>query len=142
MDRVTKSLVVTAAVAVTVVVVALLAPAAGAARARTESAAYERSSGVHVLDAAWVEVAAGDLPQATPLGREKNVSITITDDSGRPVAAVVHQGDHELGAFCGATEAPLPLASREPVHVHVYSGAGCADVSTPTAGTVEFTFTR
>lgn len=137
MNRRTKTLVLSFAL-----VVAVAAPAGGAARQRTETVAYERASGVHLLDVAWIEVAAGDLPQARPLAREKTVSVTITDDSGRPVAGVVHQGDAELGSVCGQTERPLPLVSREPVHVHVYSGPGCADVSTPTTGSVEFTFAR
>jgi hypothetical protein len=94
------------------------------------------------MDVAWVEIAAGDLPTAQPLAREKSVSITLEDESGRPIAGVVHQGDRELGELCGQTEAPLTLEGREAVHVHIYSGPGCADVSVPTSGTVTFTFTR
>lgn len=137
MNRTRKGLAL--AIAVTVVAVA---PATGAPRSRTETAPYERASGAHLMDAAWIEVAAGDLPAAQPLAREKSVSITLEDESGRPIAAVVHQGDHELGELCGQTEAPLTLSGREPVHVHVYSGPGCTDVSVPTSGTVTFTFTR
>jgi hypothetical protein len=118
------------------------APAGGAPRERTQSVTYERASGIHLMDVAWVEVAAGELPEARPLAREKKVSVSITDDSGRPVGAVVHQGEHELGRVCGQSDAPLQLASREPVHVHVYSGPGCDDLSAPTTGTIEFTFTR
>lgn len=122
--------------------VVAIAPAAGAARSRTQTVPYERASGLHLMDVAWVEIASGDLPQATPLAREKYVSITLEDDSGRPIAGAVHQGEHELGDVCGATDAPLALVNREPVHVHVYSGPGCADVSMPTTGAVTFTFTR
>lgn len=103
---------------------------------------YDRASGVHVMDLVWFEILTGELPQARPLAREKTVSITLTDDSGRPVAGVVHQGDAELGSICGQTEAPLHLVSRKPVHVHIYSGPGCADVSAPTTGNVRFTFER
>lgn len=137
MNQLTKSMVLAA-----VVTAAVAAPAGSAPRERTENVAYERASGVHLMDAAWVEVAAGELPQATPRAREKAVSVAITDDSGRPVAAVVHQGDADLGAICGQSGAPLQLVSRQPVHVHVYTGPGCADASTPTTGTIEFTFTR
>lgn len=126
----------------TIVTVVAVAPATGAPRSRTETVAYERASGAHLMNVAWVEIAAGDLPAAQPLAREKTVSITLEDDSGRPIAGVVHQGDRELGEFCGQTEAPLTLAGREAVHVHVYSGPGCADVSVPTAGTVIFTFAK
>ena len=126
----------------TVVTVGAVAPATGAPRSRTETAAYERASGAHLTDVAWLEIAAGDLPTAQPLAREKSVSITLEDESGRPIAAVVHQGDNELGELCGQTEAPLTLSGRAAVHVHVYSGPGCADVSLPTSGTVTFTFTR
>lgn len=137
MNRGTKGLALASAL-----IVAVVAPAAGAPRQRTETTAYDRPAGIHLVDAAWVELITAELPEARPQAREKFVSVTVTDDSGRPVAVVAHQGETELGAFCGQTEAPLPLASREPVHVHIYSGPGCSDVSTPTAGTVEFTFTR
>ena len=137
MNRMTKVLALA-----TVVTLVAVAPAAGAPRSRTETAAYESASGVHLMDVAWMEVAAGELPSAQPLSREKFVSVTLEDESGRPVAGIVHQGDQELGDFCGATETPLALSGRKPVHVHVYSGAGCSDVTLPTAGTVTFTFTR
>lgn len=137
MSRITKGLAL-ATIAATVVV----APASSAPRARTETVPYERASGLHLMDVAWIEIATGDLPEARPLAREKTVSITLEDESGRPIAGVVHQGEHELGEICGATEAPLALVNREAVHVHVYSGPGCADVSMPTTGTVTFTFTR
>lgn len=137
MNRLVKALVPAA-----VLIGSAVAPAAGAPRQRVETAAYERASGVHLMDVVWIEIAAGELPEARPLGREKTVSITIADDSGRPVAADVHQGEEVLGSICGQTESPLTLVSREPVHLHVYSGAGCSDVSTPTQGTIEFTFAR
>lgn len=117
-------------------------PASGAPRQRVESVAYERSAGIRASEVVSINVAFGDTPQAAPLAREKKVSITIVDDSGRPVAAAVHQGEAELAMICGETEAPLTLVSRRPVHLHIYSGPGCDDVSTPTAGTVEFAFTR
>lgn len=134
--------VATGLVLASVLTLAAVAPAAGGPRARTETAPYERASGVHLMDVAWMEIAAGELPEAQPLARERSVSITIEDDSGRPVAGAVHQGEHELGDICGSTETPLALVNREPVHVHVYSGAGCSDVSAPTTGSVTFTFTR
>lgn len=135
MNRATKAVVLSLACAS-----ALAAPAAGGPRERVETATYERPAGIHLLDVAWVEVAAGELPQATPMAREKTVSIVVEDDSGNPVAAAVHQGKSELGTICGASESPLTLVNRQPVHVHVYSGEGCSGASIATQGTVTFTF--
>lgn len=126
----------------TVATVVAVAPATGATRSRTETVAYESTSGAHVMDTVWVEVASDGPPEARPLAKERTVSIALEDESGRPIAGVAHQGDAELGDFCGTTEAPLTLVNRKPVHVHVYSGPGCADVSLPTTGTVTFTFAR
>lgn len=137
MNRTMKALALAA-----VVTLVAVAPAAGGPRSRTETVAYETTSGAHLMDYVWVEIAKGGPPQAQPLAREKSVSITLEDDSGRPIAGVVHQGDEELGEVCGATDAPLTLVTREPVHVHLYAGPGCSDVSVPTTGTVTFTFTR
>ena len=122
--------------------VVALAPATAAPAARTETVPYERGSGVRMVDTLTINLSLGPLPEARPVAGERKVSIEITDDSGRPVAAEVHQGDAELGIVCGQTEAPLTLVSRKPVHLHIYVGPGCADVSTPTQGTAEFTFTR
>jgi hypothetical protein len=118
----------------------VIAPASGAPRERTETVPYERSSGAHLMDTLWIEVTG--VPEARPAAGETAVSIVLEDDSGRPVAATVHQGKHELGEICGATDVPLALVSRRPVHVHVYSGPGCLDVSAPTKGSITFTFTR
>lgn len=140
MNRVIKGLVLAAALTAAVV-----GPATGGPRGdRTEMVTYERPSGIHVMDIAWIEIAGGvdALPESRPLAGEKKVSIAIMDESGRPVAGVVHQGDADLGDICGQTDSPLQLVSRKPVHVHIYSGPGCADVSAPTSGTVRFTFTR
>ena len=129
------------AVAAVVALVAA-APATGAPRSRTETVAYERASGAYLAETVLVNLQLGPMPEATPQAREKTVSITLEDDSGRPVAGMAHQGDEELGAFCGQTDTPLTLVNRKPVHVHVYSGQGCGDVSLPTTGSVTFTFTR
>ena len=137
MNRIGKGLALS-----TVVTLVAIGPATGATRTRTETVAYERASGAHLDQKVWVEIAAGDLPEAQPLAREKSVSITLEDESGRPIAGVVHQGDEQLGELCGSTDAPLALVSRKPVHVHVFSGEGCTDVSVPTSGTVTFTFSR
>lgn len=137
MNRVTKCL----ALASTLAVVAS-GPAGGAPRTRTETAPYERASGIQLMDVATVEVASGDLPEAQPLRGERWVSVAVADASGRPVAAIVHQGEAVLGDLCGESEQPLALVNREPVHVHVYTGPGCADLSVPTQGTVTFTFAK
>lgn len=132
----------TSVLAVALVVVGLVAPASGAPRQRVESVAYENATGVWASEVVLVNVSFGDMPQAAPMAKEKHVSVSITDDSGRPVIAAVHQGEAELGMICGQSDAPLALVSRKPVHLHIYSGPGCGDVSTPTSGTVEFAFTR
>ena len=134
MTRATKSV----ALATTLLLLSI-APAAGGPRQRTENVPYDTPAG-NVMDTLWVEVSGA--PEASPLAREKFVSVTLQDDSGRPVAAMLHQGDEELGAFCGSTEEPVRLANREPVHVHIFTGPGCSDVSTATKGTATFTFTR
>lgn len=122
-----------------VLVALAVAPAAGARSERREMVPYDKGSGVHLMDVVWIEVSGQ--PDSRPLAGEKAVSIEIVDDSGRPVAGVVHQGGAELGEICGQTEAPLRLVSRKSVHVHVYAGPGCDGVSAPTTGTVTFTFT-
>lgn len=137
MNRMTKGLLLASVIAA-----GALAPAAAAPRERTEMIPYERGSGIYFADVVTANFTLGDLPQAQPMRGEKAVSVAITDDSGRPVAALVHQGDAELGMICGQTDSPLQLVSRKPVHVHIYAGPGCSDVSTPTQGAVEFTFTR
>ena len=117
-----------------------IAPAAGGPRSRTENVPYD-TPGANVMDTIWIEI--NSAAEARPLPGERFVSVALTDDSGRPVAAILHQGDQELGGtFCGRTDRPVRLVSREPVHVHVYSGPACADVSIATQGTAAFTFTR
>ena len=137
MKRRTKGLALAA-----VVTLVAVAPATGAPRSRTETVAYERASGAYLAETVLVNLSLGPMPEAAPQAREKTVAITLEDDSGRPVAGMVHQGEEELGTFCGQTETPLTLVSRKPVHVHVYSGEGCADVTLPTTGSVTFTFSR
>lgn len=119
-----------------------VAPAAGARSPRTEMVTYDSGSGIHVMDYVWFEFAG--TPEAQPLAGERTVAIEITDESGRAVAGVVHQGDAELGEICGRTEMPLRLVSRKWVHVHIYGGPApdCDGVSAPTTGTVTFTFAR
>lgn len=129
-----------AVVASSALLILVAAPAAGGPRERTESVHYEVTSGMQVGDTLTLQV--GQLPQARPAARERTVSIVLEDDSGRPVAGAVHQGDHELADICGATDAPVRFVTREPVHVHILTGPGCSDVSVPTQGTVTFTFSR
>ncbi|HEV2755429.1 MAG TPA: hypothetical protein VG318_06595 [Actinomycetota bacterium] len=116
-----------------------IAPAAGGTSERTETVPYENPA-VLIGDAFTVQV--NSAPEAVPARGEKTVSIVLEDESGRPVAGLLHQGDSELANFCGATEQPVRLVSRKPVHVHVYSGPGCSDMSIATRGTVAFTFAK
>jgi hypothetical protein len=122
-----------------VVLLAAAAPVNGAPRQRTETAPYEAPN-FAVLDTLWVQL--GSAPEARPLAGEQTVSVSLTDDTGKPVSGVVHQGKYTLGEFCGATEQPLHLMNRKPVHVHVFLGDGCSGGSLPTKGTVTFTFAR
>ncbi len=115
------------------------APGLAETRKRTEMITYDSPSGAHVMDHLWVEV--GPVPETRPARGESAVAVVLEDNSGRPVAGVVHQGKHTLAEICGATEAPVPLMNRQPVHVHIYSGPACGDVSLPTQGTATFTFT-
>lgn len=115
------------------------APAAGGGSERTATVPYENPA-VLIGDAFTVQV--NSAPEAAPARGEKTVSVVLEDEIGRPVAGLLHQGDHDLGDFCGATARPIPLVNRKPVHVHVYSGPGCSDVSVATRGTAAFTFTK
>lgn len=115
------------------------APASGGPRERTEAVPYD-SPAAHAMDTVWVEV--NGSPEASPAAGERLVSVILEDQSGRPVAGILHQGDRELGELCGATTRPVRLVSREPVHVHVYSGPGCSDISIATRGTATFTFIK
>ena len=126
------------AILTSALIVVALAPAWGARSERTEMVSYDRGSGIHLMDVVWIEVSG--VPASRPLAGERKVSIEIADQSGRPVAGVVHQGGADLGEICGQTEAPLRLVSRKSVHVHIYAGPGCDGVSVPTTGTVTFTF--
>jgi hypothetical protein len=79
---------------------------------------------------------------------ERDVSVAITDRTGRAVAAVVRQDADEDGtweldeAICGATGKPLAITGGAPVTVKVQPGP-CAD-GTPaamTSGSIAVTFT-
>ena len=73
---------------------------------------------------------------------ERFVSVEIADDSGEPVVGAVHQGNAELGFYCGEGTERFPLANRRPIHVHMQTGYSteCMIGSTPSAGTVKLTF--
>ena len=135
MNRAVKALVATFTL-----IVAVAAPASGEPSERTETLEYSSTSGTQLMDYFTVQV--GPLPEIRPARGETAVSVVVEDASGRPVAAAVHQGDQDLGNICGATKGPVPLVSRKAVHVHVFSGAGCSDVSLPTQGTITFTFVK
>jgi hypothetical protein len=82
-------------------------------------------------------------PMAKPKPGERFVNVVVEDASGTPVAAELHQGDRDLtGRFCGKTSNPVKLRGRAPLHVHLYAEAGCDGQSTPTHGTITFTFQR
>lgn len=134
MNRIVKAVVP----AVTLLAVAA-APVHGGPSQRTVTAPYEAPN-FAIMDSFYVQI--GSAPEARPLASEKTVSVALTDDTGRPVSGVVHQGKYSLGELCGETEQPLRLMNQKPVHVHVYLGDGCSGGSVPTKGTVTFTFGR
>jgi hypothetical protein len=85
----------------------------------------------------------GIFGEAKPRPGERFIRVEVTDESGRPVLAEVHQANRELGgSFCGATPNRLRLPTRRSVHVHLYLGPGCDDISAPTQGSITFTFER
>lgn len=82
-------------------------------------------------------------PMAKPKPGERFVRVDVEDASGRAVLAELHQGDRDLtGRFCGEIEKPVKLRGRGALHVHLYAGAGCAEDSLPTQGTIIFTFQK
>jgi hypothetical protein len=78
---------------------------------------------------------------AKPRAGESSVSVEIVDESGRPVFAGLHQANRELGDFCGQSD-DLLLETKKALHVHLYMGEGCDDISTPTEGTITLTFQK
>jgi hypothetical protein len=83
-------------------------------------------------------------------GRERFVSVTVTDSSGRPVVAEVAQltnGNQTQilsSMLCGETDRPVKVNPGMHVYVYVYYGQGCGGeaVSAPTSGTITAVFTR
>lgn len=120
--------------------------------ARTATASY---TGSGVDSVAVVPGVYGDISDAvaavsfTPQTRERTLSLSVTDQLGRPVLAAVvqHLGpgnsdDDELGRLCGQPGTfHLPVA-QAPVTVYLLSGTCNGGPSTPTTGTVTGRFTR
>jgi len=75
---------------------------------------------------------------------ERLVSVEIADDSREPVVGLIHQGNAELGFYCGTGTERFPLANKKPIHVHMLSGyvTECMASSNPSEGTVTLTFDK
>jgi hypothetical protein len=126
-------------------VAALVQPVSAAPTSRTTSIGYDGPNGLVVsssnADTKIFTVQTGKVDIETG---EQFVSAKITDDSGDPVAAEVHQGGAELGVICGDGSEELILVNKKPVHLHLQFGAAtdCGGASLPSSGTIELTFSR
>lgn len=77
-------------------------------------------------------------------GAEKWVSLTVRDLTGEPVLAHVYfQFEGPAAVFCGSTAKPIRIPPSGTISVGAMGGT-CenGDVSAPTSGTVEATFSR
>ena len=122
---------------------ASLSPAIAAPSSRTVSVGYEQPNTIvisAVSDGPTISTVSSE-DVATAAG-DRRVSATITDDSGQPVAAQVHQGNAELGVICGTGSEELTLVNRKPIHLHLLFGPSpdCTGFSMPTTGTIDITF--
>ncbi len=130
---------VTLAVACTLALVVVAPATAGPPAGRSLSYDYQGGDGF-ALEGGAFYISDGDMFLARPRTGERFITVEVADQTGRPVLAAAHQGEIELGPrFCGTSER-LELATRKPVHVHLYTGPGCDGVSVPTEGTVTITF--
>lgn len=149
-----RSLTGTAVVAVTSVALAL---PSSAAASRSVTGGYVGggiSSPVAAVPSQYVDVHAdgGAVAAVSTTTRrsERWVSVQAADKLGRPVLVAVVQGDTtaggesvELGRACGTHAARFRLAlPGRPVIAYLLAGTCSAGPSTPTTGTVRFTFTR
>ena len=129
---------ITLAVASLLAVVAVVPATAAPEPQRALSYDYQGGD-AFVFEGAGIFVSS-DMFLAQPRTDERFVTVEVADQTGRPVMAAAHQANKELGQpFCGTSD-PLRLVTRKPVHVHLFTGLGCGDISVPTEGTVTLTF--
>jgi hypothetical protein len=124
---------------------ALVQTANAAPSPRTSSIGYDGPNGIVISSATdGLTISTVQSGKIEVLPGERFVSATITDDSGQPVAAEVHQGGADLGLVCGKGAEELTLVTKKPVHLHLLFGAStdCAGVSVPSTGTIELSFSR
>ena len=124
---------------------ALVQTASAAPASRTTSIGYDGPNGLMISSSnADTKIFTVQTGKVDIEAGEELVSAKITDDSGDPVAAEVHQGGAELGVICGDGSEELMLVNKKPVHLHLQFGvaADCGGASIPSSGTIEFTFNR
>ena len=143
----TAPIILAAALAVSVMAAPSLARTARhRATTRTATATYYGGGGAFGLNGKDDPV--GGAGFKTYAG-EKYVTIKVTDQSGKPVAASWGQktdntpgGDNKFGSFC-TTASRIPIAPGADLHVYVGEGP-CSDgtMGAATTGTIKVTFIK
>lgn len=141
-----------AAVAAAATALATVPVAHAAPVSREVSASYTAPGGAQLGATVSVGGQGGALGAATLPTRagERAVTLRVSDDSGRPIAAeVVQVLDEQTGAFVQLGELCGPAAhtfrlqrSQAPVTVRPLIGACATEPSLPTTGTVHAVFRR
>ena len=131
-----------------VVSLALVAPAGAGRKTRSVVVEYVPSQVSHEPSDPEGQVSLVRTSDVQPLRSEGRILVSVTDDSGLPVLAILEQGDIPLSEpFCGEMKRPARLITRKGVHVHLLGGhtygtSGCSQISAPSVGQVEFRFGR
>lgn len=79
-------------------------------------------------------------------GTENRVEVSVTDDTGRPVAVSLYwqeksRQENAYTVICGKTKAPLHVVRTGGVQAIISAGDGCpGTVSAPTQGIITFTW--
>lgn len=72
---------------------------------------------------------------------EESLTITLTDDTGRPVRGRVQIGG-EVFEFCAETSEPIAVTAGQKISVHAIFGQCDTGFSIATEGTITATFSR
>jgi hypothetical protein len=73
-------------------------------------------------------------------GHER-IEVKLVDDNGGLVRGSIRQGN-TFEEFCGETDGAVAVSAEAPFQVNVYSGPCGDEMSLPTEGMVEVTFSR
>lgn len=129
--------------------ISLVSPASGGPNDRTVTKEYTMANGMVIYESTSATWSVGTAWKVfRPKPGERFVSISISDDLGRPVFGHTHfhqDGDGEVDEvdFCNETPKPIRLGAAKKLEVAVFLGT-CPD-GTPslvTQGTVTATFSR